>query len=81
MEYFRGGELFKKVAKRNQHQGVYYRDLKPENILMDEIENLGLSALLDTKRLDGLLHTTCGTSAYVAPKVIKRGYDGEKADI
>ncbi|KZV56182.1 CBL-interacting protein kinase 5-like [Dorcoceras hygrometricum] len=68
-------------------RGVYHRDLKPENLLLDESGNLkvsdfGLSALVESKRQDGLLHTTCGTPAYVAPEVIsKRGYDGEKADI
>ncbi|XP_021716782.1 CBL-interacting protein kinase 2-like [Chenopodium quinoa] len=68
-------------------RGVYHRDLKPENLLLDENENLkvsdfGLSALAETKRQDGLLHTTCGTPAYVAPEIISRkGYDGAKADI
>ncbi|KAI5679796.1 hypothetical protein M9H77_01023 [Catharanthus roseus] len=68
-------------------RGVFHRDLKPENLLLDENENLkisdfGLSALAESKRQDGLLHTTCGTPAYVAPEVINRkGYDGAKADI
>lgn len=68
-------------------RGVYHRDLKPENLLLDENSNLkvsdfGLSALAEGKRQDGLLHTTCGTPAYVAPEVINRkGYDGAKADI
>ncbi|XP_061367337.1 CBL-interacting serine/threonine-protein kinase 10-like isoform X2 [Gastrolobium bilobum] len=107
MEYAKGGELFKKVAKGKlkedvahkyfkqlvnavdfcHSRGVYHRDIKPENLLLDENENLkvtdfGLSALAESKRQDGLLHTTCGTPAYVAPEVFKRkGYDGAKADV
>lgn len=68
-------------------RGVSHRDLKPENLLLDENGNLkvsdfGLSALPEQLRIDGLLHTRCGTPAYVAPEVLrKRGYDGDKADI
>ncbi|CAI9780026.1 unnamed protein product [Fraxinus pennsylvanica] len=68
-------------------RGVSHRDLKPENLLLDDNENLkvsdfGLSALPEQLRIDGLLHTRCGTPAYVAPEVLqKKGYDGAKADI
>ncbi|KAF5471450.1 hypothetical protein F2P56_008239 [Juglans regia] len=92
------GKLKEDVARRYFQQlisavdychsrGVFHRDLKPENLLLDENGNLkvsdfGLSALAESKRHDGLLHTTCGTPAYVAPEVINRkGYDGSKADI
>ncbi|XP_068664865.1 CBL-interacting protein kinase 5 [Aristolochia californica] len=68
-------------------RGVYHRDLKPENLLLNEdgslkVSDFGLSALGESRRQDGLLHTTCGTPAYVAPEIInKKGYDGAKADI
>ncbi|KAJ4839693.1 CBL-interacting protein kinase 10 [Turnera subulata] len=68
-------------------RGVYHRDLKPENLLLDEngvlkVSDFGLSALSESKRQDGLLHTACGTPAYVAPEVFcSKGYDGAKSDI
>ncbi|KAL8525836.1 hypothetical protein ACS0TY_015176 [Phlomoides rotata] len=68
-------------------QGVYHRDLKPENLLLDEngdlkVSDFGLSALADHVRGDGLLHTLCGTPAYVAPEILaKKGYDGAKIDV
>ncbi|KAJ4745673.1 CBL-interacting serine/threonine-protein kinase 5 [Rhynchospora pubera] len=68
-------------------RGVSHRDLKPENLLLDENGNLkvsdfGLSALPEQLRHDGLLHTQCGTPAYVAPEVLRnKGYDGARTDL
>ena len=68
-------------------RGVFHRDLKPENLLLDEnwelkISDFGLSAVTDQVRPDGLLHTLCGTPAYVAPEILaKKGYDGAKVDV
>ncbi|XP_058787883.1 CBL-interacting serine/threonine-protein kinase 11-like [Vicia villosa] len=68
-------------------RGVFHRDLKPENLLLDEngklkVSDFGLSAVTDQIRPDGLLHTLCGTPAYVAPEILaKRGYDGAKVDV
>uniref|UniRef100_J3L4A0 non-specific serine/threonine protein kinase n=2 Tax=Oryza brachyantha TaxID=4533 RepID=J3L4A0_ORYBR len=68
-------------------RGVFHRDLKPENLLVDEngdlkVSDFGLAAGPDQFDTHGLLHTFCGTPAYVAPEVLRRrGYDGAKADI
>ncbi|CAL9110860.1 unnamed protein product [Musa textilis] len=92
------GRLPEDQARRYFHQlisavdfchsrGVSHRDLKPENLLLDEhgdlkVSDFGLSALPEQLRHDGLLHTQCGTPAYVAPEVLsRRGYDGAKADL
>ncbi|KAF7025603.1 hypothetical protein CFC21_037769 [Triticum aestivum] len=75
------------VALAHCHaRGVTHRDLKPQNLLLDGAGNLkvsdfGLSALPDSFREDGRLHTACGTAAYAAPEVLRnKAYDGAKAD-
>ncbi|KAF9594580.1 hypothetical protein IFM89_033550 [Coptis chinensis] len=79
-------QLISAVGYCHAH-GVFHRDLKPENLLVDEngdlkVSDFGLSAVTGQIRNDGLLHTLCGTPAYVAPEILlKKGYDGAKVDI
>ena len=62
-------------------RGIAHCDIKPDNLLLDDAGNLkvsdfGLSALPDQLRQDGLLHTSCGTPAYVAPEVLLHSFHG-----
>ncbi|PIA59643.1 hypothetical protein AQUCO_00400501v1 [Aquilegia coerulea] len=79
-------QLISAIGYCHSH-GVFHRDLKPENLLIDEngdlkVSDFGLSAVTNQIRNDGMLHTLCGTPAYVAPEILlKKGYDGAKVDI
>lgn len=83
-KYFQ--QLISAVDYCHSH-GVFHRDLKPENLLLDDnwelkVTDFGLSAVTDQIQPDGLLHTLCGTPAYVAPEILaKKGYDGAKVDV
>ncbi|KAF8377430.1 hypothetical protein HHK36_030807 [Tetracentron sinense] len=72
IEYAKGGEQFNKVAKgklKEDAAGKYFQQL----ISAVACQFLPqLNALSESKRQDGLLHTTCATPAYVAPEVISR---------
>ncbi|MCL7048438.1 hypothetical protein MKW94_014950 [Papaver nudicaule] len=79
-------QLISAVGYCHSH-GVFHRDLKPENLLLDEkgdlkVSDFGLSAVTSQVHNDGLLHTLCGTPAYVAPEILaKKGYNGAQVDI
>ena len=63
------------------------RDIKLENVLLSangdaKLSDFGLGALPENARQDGLLRTSCGTPACVAPEVLaRRGYEGGPADV
>ncbi|KAL0323940.1 UNVERIFIED_CONTAM: CBL-interacting serine/threonine-protein kinase [Sesamum calycinum] len=69
MEYVRGAAAFS-----TEKSSPRRKDLK--------ISDFGLSALHEHPSNGELLHTQCGTPAYVAPEVLQtKGYNGAKADI
>ncbi|RCV17257.1 hypothetical protein SETIT_3G205700v2 [Setaria italica] len=84
LEYAKGGELFKKIEKGKLTEEAarkYFQQLISANETL-KVCDFGLSALAESKRQDGMLHTACGTPAYVAPEVLSRkGYSGAKADV
>ncbi|XP_012671106.1 calcium/calmodulin-dependent protein kinase type 1B [Clupea harengus] len=73
-------------AVRYLHQlGIVHRDLKPENLLYETpledskivISDFGLSKMDD----QGMLSTTCGTPAYVAPELLQQKTYGKEVDL
>ncbi|PON32403.1 Calcium/calmodulin-dependent/calcium-dependent protein kinase [Parasponia andersonii] len=87
MEFAKGGELFTKVAKGRFSEDLsrrYFHQLISAVGYCHSrgVSDFGLSAVSDQIRPDGLLHTLCGTPAYVAPEILaKKGYDGAKVDV
>lgn len=66
---FYASEIF--CALQHIHKlGYVYRDLKPENIMLDEEGHCKLVDFGFTMKPDaqGLLHTQCGTPAYLSPE-------------
>lgn len=66
--------------------GIVHRDLKPENLLYSttdpdspiKITDFGLAKKREKNQL---LHTACGTPAYVAPEVLRKENYGKEVDL
>lgn len=64
-------------------QKVTHRDIKPENILLKTANDYTVVKLTDfgLAKINAEMRTRCGTSAYVAPEVLKEGSYMEKVDV
>jgi serine/threonine protein kinase len=71
--------------------GIVHRDLKPENIMIElddpahstevhqiKLADFGLSKMIVPGEV---MYESCGTPAYVAPEVLKKGGYGKEVDI
>jgi len=64
--------LLSAIEYLHKHK-VSHRDLKPENILLDENNNIKLAdlGLCNLIKEAECLRTSCGSSNYAAPEILK----------
>ncbi|KAK7834853.1 hypothetical protein U0070_022824 [Myodes glareolus] len=75
---------FKGMEAAMTAHGTVHRDMKPDSILLDAEGNvkLGDFGLATRSGAGTVLQGCCGTEIYNAPElVLRKGYDGRKADI
>ncbi|KAI3978434.1 hypothetical protein MKX01_006353 [Papaver californicum] len=92
MEFVKGGELFSEISKCRFSEDLSRRYFQQLISVVGyfhshgkgdlKVSDFGLSAVTSQVQKNGLLYTSCGTPAYVAPEILARkGYNGAKIDI